>query len=203
MNSDIAYFIGVLHSDGYIYTFHDKKSNKNYLRIVFNVSEKSLPMIQRVQTILQTQFGKWTKIQKRRRQEIYYLQTSIKRSATLFNSLGIKKGFLPKWIFSDNSLFGSYLAGLIDGDGNICIKRPKHPQCRIKITDSIKQEKLKQKIEKILGCYVGVYYDRAYNIEFYVSKKNIEFVKRFIYPAIQIPHKKNTLMKFLTSREVI
>jgi len=33
INKDIAYFIGVLHSDGYIYIFNDKRRNRNQIRL--------------------------------------------------------------------------------------------------------------------------------------------------------------------------
>lgn len=198
MNHEIAYLIGVVQSDGYIYTFKDKKHKKTYLRLVFNVSKSSLPMLKKVQTILKNYFNKKIKIHKRNNKNSYYLQASIKRCSEIFNILGIKKTGIPEWILSDINLFGGYLAGLIDGDGNICIKRPKYPQCRIKITDRIRRDDLKEKIQDFFGCSAHIYYERAYNVEFYVSKKNSEDIIKYVYPHLQLENKRKVLESYIS-----
>ena len=52
INSNVAYLIGVLHSDGCIYRFHDKKRNRTQIRLNLTVGEKSLPMSRKFQKIL-------------------------------------------------------------------------------------------------------------------------------------------------------
>ncbi len=44
LDENIAYFIGVLHSDGCIYVFNDKKRNRQSMRLNLTVGEKSIPM---------------------------------------------------------------------------------------------------------------------------------------------------------------
>jgi len=43
IDSNIAYFIGVLHSDGCIYLFNDNRRNKKVRRLILGVGSKSIP----------------------------------------------------------------------------------------------------------------------------------------------------------------
>lgn len=119
----------------------------------------------------------------------------------------------PKWITDSPKFFGSYLAGLIDSDGNIGIKRKKYPQCRIRITSDHHQDELKLAIEKILNCkasiedkgrfveeWGGGWYP-GYDLIFLVSKKNWKILKENTVPFIAIPRKRTVVEKYLQKFE--
>jgi hypothetical protein len=102
----------------------------------------------------------------------------------------------------NEEIFFAYLAGMIDGDGNVCIKRPSYPQCRITITSEFMLPELKSHIERFLGCKVNYYKYKnrnAYNIDFYISPKNFAKARERLYPNMTINHKKEALLRFLES----
>jgi len=221
MNENIAYFIGVLHSDATLYVFNDRKRNRVQHRFRLEVGKKSLPMVTKIQQILKKEFGRKLKIQFLERREYgskyFYLQTSINKLLPAFSEIGIDKKSIPKWISSDFKMFCAYLAGVIDGDGDVCIKRPKYPQCRIRITSGKRLEILRELVMKHMGCslwiekvyiesFIGIPPRRisGYGFRhcFYVSSKNIENIKRFVYPNIQIEHKRKSLERFFEMKNV-
>jgi hypothetical protein len=221
MNKNIAYFIGVLHSDGYVYIFHDKKKNRDRHRFRLHVAKASYPMVKKIQTIFQEEFNKNIKIlnlkDKISGDKMPYFSTEFNNLLPLFNKLDINKNTVPEWITSNQKLFCAYLAGVIDGDGDVCIKRPKYPQCRIKITSGYRLEYLEKLIERHLncGCWIEPIVPSgkglpklkskpkiAYRHCFYISPKNILIFKQFVYPHIQILHKRKTLEKFFKTRGV-
>lgn len=221
MNENIAYFIGVLHSDATLYVFNDKKRNRIQHRFGLEVEEKSLPMVARIQQILKQEFNRNVKIHFKGISEygtkIFYLQTSINNLLPTFSRIGINKKSIPKWISSDFKMFCVYLAGVIDGDGDVCIKRPKYPQCRIRITSGKILESLKSLVVKHIGCslwiekvfiesFIGVPPRRisgwGFRHCFYVSSKNIEIIRKFVYPNIQIKHKRQLLERFFKIKNV-
>ena len=215
MNENIAYFIGVLHSDGSIYLFNDRKRNRIQHRFRIQVEEKSLPMVKKIQQIFKQEFNRNIKIHFEGKNvygnSIYYLQTSINRLLPNFSEIGITKTSIPDWVNSDAKMFCAYLAGLIDGDGDVCIKRPKYPQCRIRITSGKILNSLKLLVLKHIGSSLWIepviidsvidipprkIHGKAFRHCFYVSSKNIKVIKNFVYPYIQIEHKKELLCKF-------
>jgi hypothetical protein len=160
-------------------------------------------MIERCQKILKSEFGKDLTINMRKDTKIFYLQTSINTDLDCFKDFGFlsPKSHTPQWISNNEEVFFAYLAGMIDGDGNVCIKRPSYPQCRITITSEFTLPELKMFIEKFLSCKVSYYKyknRKAYNIDFYISSKNAKKARDRLYPNIVIEHKKETLKSFLS-----
>jgi len=215
-NADVSYLIGAFQSDGYFYIFNDKKRNKICKRFGISGINPSLPMIKQVQKIFKEEFDRHVKIQYYKTRKLYYFITSINNLLPLFISLGIlpKRQFPPKWIRENPKFFGMYLSGLIDGDGSICIKRPEYPQCRIRICYGKIPTKLSKLIERVLNCSTTITHTTThtnikgreingtgYNLDFYVSPKNMSFVKRYIYPYIQIEHKRKKLEDFFKLKE--
>ena len=100
---------------------------------------------------------------------------------------------------------------MIDGDGDLTIKRPKYPQCEIRVTCGIKPITLKKWIKKFLNCGVGIIkvdqklllpgskkdYTTVYRLFFKVSLKNNEILKKFLLPNLTIFHKKQRLYLIL------
>jgi len=212
LNKDVAYLIGSFQSDGYFYKFIDKKRNKTQNRFGICGGKKSLKMLKRANYVLAKFFKRNVLIQKVKGKNYFYVRTSIGRIINNFYELEIlpKKFESPNWIFDNDELFGAYLAGIIDGDGNVCIKRKKYPQCQIRIWDGKAPEKLKRQIISKLKCTARIYFvkhvsslngrrisGKGYYLEFYVSSKNLEFVKKFIYPEIQIGYKKEKLERII------
>jgi hypothetical protein len=116
----------------------------------------------------------------------------------------------PNW--AKNELFGAYLAGLIDGDGDVRITRPKYPQCVIRISSSKKQADLKEFIEKIMNCKVSInnhfretkigertIKGRWSTLEFYVSSRNKEFIMKYVLPNIALEYKKNKILEYVNT----
>jgi len=210
-NKDLAYLVGSYQSDGYYYNFQNKKRNRVETRFGILGNRKSLPMIKRFQISLRKNFNRNVKIEKVRNRDVYTLRTTINKLTGTFECIGLlDKNFAAQnWILSKTGLFGAFLAGLIDGDGSISIKRPKYPQCVIKIWDGTPPLELKGQIEKIMKCKARIYLVKnetiikgrrvkgeGYYLEFYVSSKNLEFIEKYVYPEMQIKHKRCELEEF-------
>jgi hypothetical protein len=202
MNSDLAYLLGVFQSDGCYWKFYNKKRNKLVHRLGFYGNEKSLPMLEKAQAVLKKEFGRNLAISMRNDKKNFYIQTSINSDLEVFERLGFlsPKSHTPRWISKNEEIFFAYLAGMIDGDGNVCIKRPSYPQCRVTITSEFTLPELKVFIEKFLSCKVNYYKYKnrnAYNIDFYISSKNARKARENLYPNLTIKHKRDALNSFL------
>ena len=114
IDKDVAYFLGVLHSDGCIYFFNNKKENRKQIRLNLTIGKKSIPMALKFQRILSTHFNRTVNLRKVPNKEAYVIQTSINRLWYLFKNW--KDQNIPREIKDSYRLFGVYLAGLIDGD---------------------------------------------------------------------------------------
>lgn len=112
-------------------------------------------MLERFVQIFESKFGRRLKIHRLSRGG-YKIGTSVKRLIETFEKLCIyfHETSIPSWIIKDSESFGAYLAGKIDGDGDIRIKgkRRPTPQCVIRISDGSPQRELKIIIEKHLKC---------------------------------------------------
>jgi len=198
---NLAYLIGVLHSDGCIYAFNDRKRNKKITRLNLTIGEKSIPMAEKFRNILQTYCGINVKLRKSHYKNSYQIQTSINRSRNIFESW--RKEELIEPIKSDIELFGGYLAGLIDGDGHIKIKHNKDrilPQCVVRISSDHPLTNLKESMKELFNCKIHHYKDKrsaCVDTCFYISNKNTKLFYKFVYPHITLPHKINKLDKFL------
>lgn len=192
INEDIAYFIGVLHSDGCVYNFHDKEKGL-VRRLNLTVAEKSLPMAKKFQEILEKYFYRRINIRKRHNLNLYVMQTSINKIYFIFKNW--KKGKIPKKIKENKFLFGAYLAGLIDGDGHIKFKKNKDRilhQSYVSISDERKSIILKNLIKKYMKCGAHIYeYKKknCYDTCFYITYKNSMFLEKFVLPHLTIPYK--------------
>ena len=146
---------------------------------------------------------------KRKNQKSYEIIIGVTRLLETFKKLEIDFSDPPKppkWIINNPELFGAYIAGIIDGDGNINTKRPENPQCSIRIFSGIFQEELLKSIMANFNCKCHITKREresilngrkirgvTYALEFYVSNKNMNILRRYILPWIQIQRKRNKL----------
>ena len=96
IDENIAYFIGVLHSDGCIYVFNDKKRNRKQIRLNLTVGNKSIPMALKFKNILKDYFSKTVNLRKVPNKSSYVIQTSINRVWHIFQGWNSEK--VPKEI---------------------------------------------------------------------------------------------------------
>ena len=97
MNERIAYFLGVLNSDGYSETRRLRDGRIRH-RLRFHVGEKSLEMLKMLKRIFQEEFKRSIKIHSGGVNEYntkFYIELSFKRLLPLFEKLEIKKGVIP------------------------------------------------------------------------------------------------------------
>jgi hypothetical protein len=205
INNNVAYFLGVLHSDGCIYTFNNKVTNRKQIRINLGVGKRSIPMSKKFAQIFLSSFGRTVNIRKVPNKESYVIQTSINRLWYLFKNWNNEK--IPIEIQKNKILFCTYLAGLIDGDGHIKIKNNIDrilPQCRVRISSSHPLIPVGNLIKKYLNCAVHYYYVKTENSVdtcFYVSKKNIYDVKKYVIANMVLPHKIDRFNEYLKKYE--
>ncbi len=223
-SEDLAYWVGAVQSDGCLtkYTVkRDKYRDKREIRIElsFHISSKSLPMLEKFKDVSEKIFDRHAQIWKVSGREEYRFHITVKRLLPLFKLLDItlSSPFFtpPKWAFQEFRFFGAYLAGLIDGDGDIAVKRPKYPQCAITISSGSFQDILSKSITKILGCFVHQAKDfrisimkdtgqiirgTRHRLAFYVSSKTSRFILDFVTPHLQLEYKKKKLEEFIFRR---
>lgn len=212
VNEDIAYFIGVLHTDASIFDYTFRGTIRS--RYSLEIGEKSIPMLNRIRQIFNKRFNRSSKMRIRSHlgeNPTFLIELNIKNLKEEFHKFKIDKNKIPIWIQNDKVYFCAYLAGVIDGDGDIRIKRPKYPQCQIRITAGERLSKLMELIQRHLNCSCGLEtaivstyslprakskFGIGYRHYFYVSPKNIDTIKRLVYPLIQIKHKREKLRIF-------
>jgi len=101
----------------------------------------------------------------------------------------------------------------LDGDGSIAIKRPRYPQCSIRISSGSKQFELAKFIRMVLKCSVWISSYKSKkkigerisdckwcDLEFLVSSKTYRFFKDFALPCIQLGYKKRLIESYIISR---
>jgi len=196
-NENLAYWIGVVQSDGCFKTYFEKRRSSLRNLISFTIGRNSLPMLQKFQSLSRTLFNRNAQIFKANNIEKWYFQISVKELLGDFKKFDITFGDPPKpavWLLSNHRYFGAYLAGL-------------------RITNSIEQTNLQQSISKILACKVSIapraqekrlgerkFIGKSFELEFYVSKKNYQFIKSYVAPYITLDYKKNKLLQFIESK---
>lgn len=212
-SEELAYWIGVAQSDGCLSRI--KWKNKIIFRVKSKVGIKSLPMLKKFQELSGLLFDRNAKIFKVRKKPYFTFQFGAKTLLTLFNELNIifSRVVPPKWILREDKLFGAYLAGVIDGDGDIRVKRPKYPQCAVRIWSNAYLSKLINSIKNIMKCSVNVSYkeeitqiegrkinSHKHSLEFYISKKNFRFFKKFVIPWMTLEYKREKVKSYIKQR---
>lgn len=208
-SEELAYWVGVAQSDGYLKRYHWKCEER--VGLSFGISEKSLPMLTKFRSISDKILHRKSKIWKCKSGWQYYV--GMKSSMKLLRTLGIiiSPVYLPPiWTVQEPKYFGAYLAGLIDGDGDIRVKRPKYPQCVIRITSGLVQDFLQKQLESSLDIKIlqtrrcgkkfikGKFYDtRWVTLEFYVSKRVHHFLLKYVIPQMVMFYKKEKLLQFI------
>lgn len=209
-SEDLAYWIGVSQADGYLKHF---RGSAGRLGIEFGVGEKSLPMIHKFKDISKRVFHRDYVIWKDKRGfwRHYFSVKSLMQSLQELQ-ISITPVYRPPIWAINKKFFGAYLAGLIDGDGDIRIKRPKYPQCVIRITSGLMQDFLQKQLET-LGIIVsqtrrhhktiikGRFYDTKWvALEFYVSRRIYQFLLQYVIPEMAMEYKKKKLLYFIRGR---
>ncbi len=202
IDKDVAYFIGVLHSDGCIYHFHDKKKpNLVRIRLLLGVGYKSLPMTRAFKKILSQKFGRKVNIRRAPNRNLFVIQTSINNLYSAF--IQWENGKLPEEIRLSSRLFGAYLAGLIDGDGSLTLKNNKDRRLKqlvIRIASQDKLFEVKELIERYTPSKVHFQNYRTrncYDTSFYVTYKNLLFLEQQVFPNVRILYKKKRFEKYI------
>lgn len=194
IDETVAYFIGVLHSDGCIYIFNDKKYNRKVIRLSLNVGEKSIPMAMKFKEILSDYFDRTVNLRKVPNKNSFVIQTSINRLYNVFKKW--ENNQLPNEIKKDAKLFGPYLAGLIDGDGHLKLKNNKDRRLKqliIRICGPKKLADVKKIIERYTSSkvhFVNYKNKNCFDTCFYVTYKNLLFLENHVFPNIVMPYKK-------------
>jgi len=201
VDKNIAYFIGVLHSDGCIYFFNDKKRNRTQIRLILQIGTKSIPMALKFQKILFDSFNRTVNLRKLPGRDAYKIQTSINKLWDIFQKWNTS---IPEEITTNACLFGAYMAGLIDGDGYVQIKNNikdrRVPQCVIKISSNEPLVQVRNLIRTHVGCEVYFEPDKrskCIDTCFYISKKSIDFAREHILPNLAMPYKIQAVKKFI------
>ena len=214
ISKELAYWTGVAQSDGYFKQYKEKRKGKfiDRCNIVLGVKEKSFPMLYRFQKISRFIFKTNGNFHINKK-DVAIFSIRVKNFIEKFKELNINFSDPPKppkWCVDNQKFFGAYLAGVIDGDGDIRISRKEYPYCAIRITSGKEQKELRDSIINSLKCgcnhikeskkckidgreFIGT----SHRIEFYVSSKNYELVEKYILPEITIPHKKRIIDRFI------
>ena len=215
---DFAYWIGVVQTDGYLQKQNSKSGYKQcYIRL--GVGDKSLPMLKKFIVISRNVFG----VKGYSYSIINHIGTNThvfgfgcNRFITNFETLQIdfKQVTPPDWILERGELFGAYLAGVIDGDGDTRISRPKYPQCYIRVYSGHMIDKFINSIKTLLDCGVFIekrvrirkignhsFFSRCFTIEFRVSSKNLDFFKKYVVDNIAIDYKKKIISNYIELKE--
>ena len=212
-SEDLAYWVGVAQSDGCLTRYTKKDDVRSQL--IIGVCQKSLPMLERFREISRKLLDRDSKIWRIRKERIFHI--GIKSLLEKFRESGIILSPLfipPIWTIGKPRYFGAYLAGLIDGDGDIRIKRPKYPQCQIRICTGIWQEILQKQLvaiglstsqykrhqEKFVKSLGRIIKGSWIELEFGVTKKSRIFIQDYVVPQITLIYKKEKLLSFIEKK---
>ncbi len=199
---ELGYWVGVAQTDGSL------KHYKNSVQISLCISSKSLPMLMKFEEISFKVLNKHSNVWKEKSRDLFDYHYHVKSMLPLFDELGIDfkdPPKPPKWCLDNFSIFGAYLAGVIDGDGCIWLTEPKDYNglvCRAKISCGSKPLELEEAIRKFLNCKTRIIkvkskWGEGYNLEFLISSKNYKFVKEFVLPHIAISYKYQRLNSYM------
>lgn len=218
---DFAYWIGVVQSDGCLSIRNIKNSKSKTYSIVLGIGKNSLPMLNKFRDISRNIFrlkgSSCSYIGPHGHVKFVY-SFGCTHFVNLFKFLQIdfKTVNPPDWILENKELYGSYLAGVIDGDGDTRISRPKYPQCCIRIYSGVLLEKFVNSIKTLLNC--GVFIEKrvrlrnilgryclskCYTFEFKVSSKNIDFFKKYVVDNIAMDYKRKIIQDYIKLKDAV
>lgn len=215
-STNLAYWVGVVQSDGYFKKQYNKKRGIYRYYISLTVGKCSAEMLQKFRELSRLLWSiKGSTWEDKKRNSINY-HFGCKNLIHLFKYLCIDFSDPPEppqWILDKNELFGAYLAGILDGDGNVNTKRPKYPQCMIRIYSSKEQLTLMEAIKKILNCCACQYFEynesyigdrlikgKASVLQFYVSSKNSKFFTDYIVSHMAISKKRDVIKNYILNK---
>jgi hypothetical protein len=213
-SNNLSYLIGALQGDGCFCKYYaNDRNNRKTLRHVIRMEAMDLEMVKKVQETFNKIFNRNVKIYKGF-DGVYEIKYLVKTLIPIFKKLDIRikdPPIPPKWVNGNINFFGPYLAGVIDSDGSICIKRPQYPQCNIKIYSGHPQLELKKSIERHFKCKVFSTKEIKYNkiwkiwtsvfrVDFTISPKNVFLIEKYLLPYLTIPRKSNEIKKYIKQR---
>lgn len=213
-SQELAYWIGLVQADGSFVKWtrkNGKNENELHLEIKSEILvrefQKGLGLMNRFPNYFKTKRGFFT---------CKALVSSILSEIKSIKLFPNKTEFQPpNFVYADNRYFGAYLAGIIDGDGDIRVKRKKYPQCVIRITSEFKQNLLMELIQKFLNCSVsdtrrfGRKYLRMeerliegswHELEFLISFKNLNSISSFVLPNVKLIYKREKMLNFIKEK---
>lgn len=216
-SKELAYWTGVVQTDGSLKSYKNKKTSTESVLISLHTSPRSLDMVKKFQLLSQNLIERHSNIWQYPEHNSIDFHIGVKSLLESFRLLDIKFGDPPnppEWCLTEPQNFGAYLAGVIDGDGSVKITGKKYPQCYIKITSGTEQVKLAEAIRKILGCWVGTYPNekttvlkngkvitgKYWELFFLASSKTREFLEKFTIPFLSLSYKKSKMQEFLVKR---
>ncbi len=215
-STELAYLLGVYHSDGTIVRYKFKNVFRH--RFVLTCAENSLGMLEKTRDIFFKLFQRKVSIMKRSTlscqggSQLFTVEVQIAKLWPVLKKFGFNSGRIPIWIAKNPNYFGAYLAALIDGDGNVVIKRPQYPQCCIRITSAKELRTLRRLIKRHLKCACHTVkitrfitsLPRAkpalyswWQLSFLASPKNAEFLKAHVLEFMALPYKRDKINSFL------
>ncbi|MFC1698184.1 LAGLIDADG family homing endonuclease [Nanoarchaeota archaeon] len=221
ISNDMAYWIGVAQSDAYFKRQFVKSIGVLRYQIALRVGEKSLPMQKKFEQISQKLFNIKGSNFKTLNENIfpaYEYSFGCKNLLPVFRKLNINfiEPIPPDWILNSPKLFGAYLAGIIDGDGDVRISNKKYPQCKIRISNKNKPIQLIESLKKILKCGVNnhirikesklaerKFIGRCSITEFSISKKNYQYLYENVINHLALIYKKDKIMDSIWMKRAV
>ncbi|MBI2655468.1 hypothetical protein HYX06_03535 [Candidatus Woesearchaeota archaeon] len=216
---DFAYWIGVAQTDGHLHIPKATSYSAKNCKVVLGVGIKSLPMLNKFIVISRSVFGLKGHLCSRINHngtKIHLYNFGCNRFVSNFETLQInfKQVIPPDWILENNELFGAYLAGVIDGDGDTRISRIKYPQGYIRIYSGCRINKFITAIKTLLNCGVFVeervrtrrigdysFLSHCFTIEFQITYKNLDFFKNYVVDNIAIEYKRKVIENYIEYKE--
>ncbi len=211
-NPDFAYWIGVVQSDGHF----KRQIQRNGLRIRYlitlRIGKKSLPMLERFREISRELFlikGSSYTYTTPEGFKSWNYDFGCKNLIPIFEAFKInfREASPPGWVAQKDKLLGAYLAGVIDGDGDIRLTTRKNPQCLIRISSGEPLTNLTNIIRLKLQCGANIqkrvkksriaartFTSTWCRTEFSVNKKNAYFIKHYLVNYLSLPHKKEKIL---------
>lgn len=211
---EFCYWIGLVQSDGCLRKHYTNKRKKSeYIIDIQSKDLEHLKLFQQISSKLLKRHVKIHKINRTNKQIIFEIRIGVARLLKYFSDLEIDFSDPPKppnWVINNIKLFGAYIAGVIDGDGSVRIKRPKNLQFGIRIISGKPQIDLQKYIRELFRCGCCIYKQyrvvnlngnlikgTSYNLEFAISGKNIQLFREYVLPWIQISRKRDKMESFI------